>query len=261
MSKFSRADRLRRSVFAAIVSAGAISFLCAAALLFVASRVGDLFGAVGNPSIAGTLESLQSVLAWGAVPLVCASALLGFAFFYSRTLLKTSGVRVFTRSDGYAERDLIHYAHDHLASAQFLFERSPSCYDSGACLGHVGIELLLKALLLHNSDEFPATHDLNKLRRLLARAAPDIEITPEGRSILSRINKLFGLRYPVPSGAQPIETEDLEGILALARALVSALPQEFQEEFDSQLEKGGRVLMRKPIGPKGAAQQGYEDGR
>jgi HEPN domain-containing protein len=165
-----------------------------------------------------------------------------------------NGPRVFTRAEGYSEKDLLHFAYDHLASAQVLFERSPECYDSAAGLGHLGIELLLKALLLQRADEFPATHDLAKLRRLLARAAPEVEFTSEGRSVLSRINKFSSLRYPAPGGAEPIGTEDLSPLLNLAQAVVGAFPPKLQAEFAPRLEKGGRVLMRRPIDPDGAAQ-------
>ena len=105
---------------------------------------------------------------------------------------------IFKREDGYSEKDLLHFAYDHLASAQVLFERSPSCYDSAGCLGHLGIELLLKALLLHRTDEFPAMHDLAQLRRLVQQTSPAFEFTEEGWSVLSRVNKFFGLRYPAP---------------------------------------------------------------
>lgn len=159
--------------------------------------------------------------------------------------------RVFTRSDGYTENDLLHFAHDHLASAQVLFERSPSCYDSGAVLGHLGIELLLKALLLHRTEQFPATHSLGKLRRLLARTEP-IEFTEEDRAILSRIDGFFSLRYPTPEGSETLGTEDLPALLNLSRAIVSAFPQALRNEFATQSQKGGRILMRKPVPPEGA---------
>ncbi len=160
---------------------------------------------------------------------------------------------MFTRADGYSEEDLLNFAHDHLASAKVLFERSPSCYDSAACLGHLCIELLLKALLLHRTDRFPATHDLARLRRLLEHAAPEIKFTDEGRSVLSRINKFFSLRYPAPGGAEPLGTEDVIPLRNLADALVAAFPPQLHQEFAAKLKKGERVLRSKPINPAGAA--------
>ena len=158
-------------------------------------------------------------------------------------------VRVFTRADGYSEKDLLHFAYDHIASANILFKEGPSCYDSAAFLGHLGIELLLQALLLHRADDFPATHDLAKLRRLMAEAAPEVVFTDKGRSLLSRIDDFFSLRYPVPGGSEPVGTEDLTPLLTLTRGLVDAFPPELRQEFATKLKKGGRVLMRKPIDP------------
>jgi HEPN domain-containing protein len=161
-------------------------------------------------------------------------------------------VRVFTRADGYSERDLLHFAYDHLASAKVLFERSPSCHDSAAALSHLGIELLLKALLLLHRDEFPATHDLRRLQRLLVAAAPHLSFTTEGNSVLSRINEFASLRYPEPNGSPEVGNEDLPPILRLVEALAAALPTELRAEFRTSNEKGGRVLMEKYVGPEGA---------
>ena len=55
----------------------------------------------------------------------------------------------YTKEDGFSTQELLHYARGHLASAKVLFERSPDCYDSAGYLSHLGIELTLKALLLH----------------------------------------------------------------------------------------------------------------
>src|SRR5436190_23698313 len=66
--------------------------------------------------------------------------------------------RVFLRSDGYTERDLLQSATDHLASARRLFEGGPRCFDSAGYLSHLGIELILKAFLLHRDGEFPGEH-------------------------------------------------------------------------------------------------------
>jgi len=158
--------------------------------------------------------------------------------------------RSFTRADGYSEKELLHFAYDHLASATVLFERSPSCYDSAATLSHLAIELLLKALLLHHRGHFPATHDLGRLRRLFTKSAPWVEFTTEGRSVLSRVNRFSSLRYPEPRGSESVGTEDLEPILNLVHALMSAFPPELQQEFRSTTEKGDRILMQRPVYPQ-----------
>ena len=160
--------------------------------------------------------------------------------------------RMFTRADGYSEECLLNFAHDHLASAEFLFKKSPSFFDSAGFLGHLGIELLLKALLLRRTDKFPNSHDLAELRKLLEDAAPEIEFTEEGLSILKRVNKFHTLRYSYPKGSAEIGTEDRIPLRNLAHALVGAFPPELQQKFASQLEKGGRVLTRYRKKPSGA---------
>ena len=156
-------------------------------------------------------------------------------------------MRIFTRADGYTERDLLHFAFDHLTSAKLLFDRSPTCYDSAAALSHLAIELLLKALLLLHQDRFPATHDLQMLFKILVQAVPEIKITQEERSVLSQINAFALLRYPDPNGSPEVGSEDLKLILQLATTLIKRFPYELRQEFRTKLEKGNRILMHKLI--------------
>lgn len=156
-------------------------------------------------------------------------------------------MRIFTRADGYTERDLLHFAFDHLISAKLLFDRSPTCYDSAAALSHLSIELLLKALLLLHQDRFPATHDLQMLFKILVQAVPEIKITQEERSVLSQINAFALLRYPDPNGSPEVGSEDLKPILQLATTLVKGFPYELRQKFRTKLEKGNRILMHKLI--------------
>lgn len=159
--------------------------------------------------------------------------------------------RTFTRSQGYNERDLLNFAFDHLASSRILFESSPSCHDSAAALGHLAVEQLMKAALLYCQDEFPGTHDLLLLKRLLLEAKPhqhSVLFTEEGSAILERINELVWIRYPHPSGSPEIGSDDWPPLKALALALVRILPEEIGREFRTSLEKGGRVLMQKYVG-------------
>jgi hypothetical protein len=105
--------------------------------------------------------------------------------------------------------------------------------------------------LLH-LDKFPQTHDLECLRRLLENKVPDVEFTKEGAGILNRVNSFFSLRYPVPAGSQPIGSQDLRPIVALAHALVAAYPGDIRSAFQSTLTKGNRVLFRFPENSEGA---------
>ncbi len=92
--------------------------------------------------------------------------------------------RAFTRADGYSPDDLLHFARDHLASAKVLSERSFECYDSAGHLSHLGIELMLKALLLYAAGEFPATHDLSALLRGIAAEYPELDLCTADKELI-----------------------------------------------------------------------------
>jgi len=156
--------------------------------------------------------------------------------------------RPFTAADGYTATELARFARDHLASAKALWERSFDCFDSAAVLCHFGIELILKALLLHSSGSFPATHDLTYLRRLSARSSQPIELTQAQETLLAKIDSFFSLRYPEPKGSPEIGDADFISIEALLRDLFRQLPAELRPRFSSgrRYQKGGRILMRKP---------------
>jgi HEPN domain-containing protein len=153
---------------------------------------------------------------------------------------------VFRRSDGYSEMELLRFAHDHLGSAEILFKRSPSCYDSAGFLCHLAIELILKAHLLFHQDWFPNSHDLDNLLQLLENAVPGLEVHEDGRRILGRLDSLFTLRYPNPKGSPTIGPKEFTPTLALAWSFVSIFPSNIQSGFDRSLQKGGRVLVRYP---------------
>lgn len=111
--------------------------------------------------------------------------------------------RIFTTDDGYSPADLLHFGRDHFASAKILWERSFECYDSAAHLSHLGVELLLKALLLHRQGSFPATHDLNLLLRLASRAYRDLSLSQQHSQLIKRLNRFASLRYPALGGRSP----------------------------------------------------------
>ncbi len=58
-------------------------------------------------------------------------------------------MKKFKRQDGFPELELFHAAADHLASARALFELHPRAYNSAGYLSRLGIELLMKALILN----------------------------------------------------------------------------------------------------------------
>lgn len=81
---------------------------------------------------------------------------------------------MFRRKDVYEAVDLLAYAKDHYAAARLLFgqNRGLHYYDSAAYLAHLAIELLLKAVSLHLSDQFQGLHDLERLADLARKDGP-----------------------------------------------------------------------------------------
>jgi len=153
--------------------------------------------------------------------------------------------RKFTRKDGYSERDLLHYAVDHLKAANVLFEKSYELYDSAGYLSHLGIEMIFKTMLLYRKGEFPGIH---KLSYLVRRLKNDISLSEDQTRLIKKLDKFEGLRYPNPRKTVEIGDEDWNEIKSFIDFLFQSLPQKLQDEFskiDSHT-KGGRILMSKP---------------
>ncbi len=157
------------------------------------------------------------------------------------------GQKLFKRSDGFREKDLLQSAMDHLACSKLLFERHPRCYDSAGYLASLGIELLLKALLLHFRDSFPAEHDLESLYISLKSLNSAMALQEEQIKALRLVNEFSALRYP--STEKPIEIgdEDWDQIQSLWDYYMRKLPAEMRTEFRSidPTTKSGRILMKR----------------
>lgn len=155
----------------------------------------------------------------------------------------------YSTEDGYSSADLLNYAHCHLASAKVLFDHSPSCYDSAGHLGHLGIELILKALLLHSSstNSFPNEHNLLKLLSDIESVEDIPRLKAKPRETLVQINQFSLIRYPTPKNPVEIGDEDWAKIEELVNALFSILPTELQHELlEPEINiKGERILLWK----------------
>jgi HEPN domain-containing protein len=154
---------------------------------------------------------------------------------------------IYRRSDGFDERDLLHAAVDHLASARRLFEGGPRCYDSAGYLCHVGIELILKAFLLHSDDEFPGWHSLAELLR-----KSSLGLDAALHQTIALLDGFAELRYPTPE-PQGVEigVTDWGDIHVLYITLVQLMPPDLRSAYDEidYGEKVGRIVMWKPVGP------------
>jgi len=155
--------------------------------------------------------------------------------------------RDYTRAEGYTEHDLVQFAHDHLAASYHLLSKSPTFYDSAAALGHLGIELLLKACLLHLTDRFPATHDLLDLWTRFEEVGPPVCSNFGIPDLLARLNSLGTLRYPSPPESHEVSGELLNHVLEFATTFADQMPDHMRQAFGAQGKKGGRTLIRIPI--------------
>ena len=158
-------------------------------------------------------------------------------------------IKEYLESDGYTTKDLLHYGLDHLACSLKLFEFEPRCYDSAGYLAHLGIELFLKAIMLHDKNKFINEHNFDKIRTQENMPKSFFELSKENKNIYNKLNQFSELRYPKPSNPLEIGSEDKEEIRNLCEKMIERFPQKLKNEFDSidSTNKGGRILMKKRL--------------
>jgi HEPN domain-containing protein len=156
-------------------------------------------------------------------------------------------MKIFTRQDGFSETELLHSAIDHLASAKVLFDKSPRCYDSAGYLCHLGIELVLKAIILNKCDGFPDKHSLGELSKSIERQSVKLNYGTDQKDTISMLDGFYELRYPKPSNPIEIGDDDWERIKNLFDFLILMLPEEIKDELKEMghFKKGNRILMER----------------
>ncbi len=137
--------------------------------------------------------------------------------------------KVFKRGN-YTESDLIQYSVDHLKSAEKLYDFSDRFtwkhLHSAAFLSNLGIELLLKACLLHLKGEFPLVHDLNRLFRQLRKRG--IKLSDQNKKWLNDLNEFNALRYPDPEKRTAVNLNQWKKTKALFEELGKNASKEIQ---------------------------------
>ena len=155
--------------------------------------------------------------------------------------------QTYKREDGYTPADLFAYAKGHLSAAKLLFDSGFPFFDSAGHLGHLAIELLLKALLLHRVGSFPPSLSLCEIGSLVERAYPGFRFTAAGQQRLQLLTRFNWMRYPTPKHPIDIGTKDRDLILELAYAIAESFPEELSQWLADTdrgcIVKGGRVLM------------------
>ena len=152
-------------------------------------------------------------------------------------------------TDGYRSADLLQAATDHLSAAKTLFnDEHVEHLDSAGYLAHLGVELILKAMLLNKTKEFPETHSLQGLLGQVVTNFPAASLRGKDspyRDILIALDRFYDLRYPSPTVSPGISRGDWDAIKLLVERLRGAMPLELREEFDlrGQVNKSGRVVV------------------
>ncbi|MFA5779245.1 MAG: HEPN domain-containing protein [Elusimicrobiota bacterium] len=156
--------------------------------------------------------------------------------------------RIYRKCDGYKYKDLLKYGLDHLRSAGVLFKKDPICYDSAGYLVQLGLELILKSILLDRLDEFPAEHNLKILYNLVKKAG-FIKLLKDEEHLLKKISEFYNLRYPNPKQLIEIGNDYWKMIEHIANSLLSYFPEQVFAELDysasGHVIKGGRILIVK----------------
>jgi HEPN domain-containing protein len=149
--------------------------------------------------------------------------------------------------DGFSVQTLMHAANDHLVAARVLFESSRSqVLDSAGYLAHLGIELALKAGLLHVAGSFPNEHNLGNLAAELRGHIPSFEVAPPYHETFELVSEFTELRYP---GLEMAEVGSLHGddVEALFGHLLDKLPPDLRRAVQQidHTNKGGRILLER----------------
>jgi HEPN domain-containing protein len=159
--------------------------------------------------------------------------------------------KVFTTNDC-SESDLIQYSVDHLKTAEKLYELSGrwtwQYLHSAAFLSHLGIELFLKACLLHYDKEFPAIHDLKRLYSMLKKNG--ISLSDVNKKWLNYLNGCNSLRYPNENTGTEVDVNQWSQTKELFEELRTKAPSEIQKVIVTHERYSSNVKSGKTIWPE-----------
>jgi HEPN domain-containing protein len=166
-------------------------------------------------------------------------------------ICRSRNPRTFTKADC-TESDLVQYSVDHLEAAEELYKLSSrwrwQYLHSAGYLSHLGVELLLKACLLHFDGEFPAEHDLRRLFRRLRRGG--VRLSEQSRRWLSHLNRCNELRYPDTGTGPDVDVNHWKRTDALFEELRNQIPEEIRKEIISHKRYRANVKSGKAIWPE-----------
>jgi HEPN domain-containing protein len=160
------------------------------------------------------------------------------------------GKRKFGVEDGFTLQDLMQYGIDHLACAKLFFSFGhPRTYDSAGYIAHLGIELVMKALLLSVQGYFTDTHNLSGIYNCLSSKQKKWLLAKKHEKTISLLNKFYNLRYPRLNNVVEIGSDDWPHIESLLQALIKKMNKRQREEINNIdiFSKGNRVLLYREI--------------
>lgn len=150
----------------------------------------------------------------------------------------------FSLSNGFTVKDLLHYGIDHLNCAKHLFQQEPKAFDSAGYLTQLGMELIIKALLLNERKYFTDSHKLYEMYQDLGRLKKKWILPKKHEETLKMIDEFYELRYPRPGNPVGIGSEDWPEVEALYKALRRRFTKRIEKEMKSidPFLKGDRTL-------------------
>ncbi|MGE4169849.1 MAG: MerR family DNA-binding transcriptional regulator [Candidatus Margulisiibacteriota bacterium] len=155
--------------------------------------------------------------------------------------------------EGYEALEFLHFAKDHYASSICLVNRVSEEYkfsylDSAIYLGHLAIELLLKAIALESKKRCIKTHNLVQLC-----SDAEISLVDGDSEFIKVLDRFCEQRFPSVHGANEIGQDTFMPLQKIWRNLYDKIPETLIRKWDERTalgyhEKNGRILAYKVDG-------------
>ena len=166
---------------------------------------------------------------------------------------KIKNRRKYTRGDGLNPEHMVQYGTGYFEGASELFSTGdPQLFFSAGYLGHLAIELYLKAWQLHQFGEFDAIDNLDQLWTRLEKAGVLGPRTERNSVLIHIFDEFQRFGYPHIDRASQNFTGFASDLGELRDTLMRWMPYElrfFQWPADGKIRIGGQVLTM--IGPDG----------
>ena len=166
---------------------------------------------------------------------------------------KIKNRRKYTRADALNPEHMVQFGTAYFEGAQELFTVSdPQLFFAAGYLGHLSIELYLKAWQLHHFDEFDAIDSLDQLWTRLEKAGVLGPRNERDDILIRTFDEFEPFGYPHIDRANQDSTELASDLSELRDTLMRWMPYELrlsQWPADSKIRIGGQVLT--VIGPDG----------